>query len=321
MRVTSIWATVWGVCASAFAVSAAGAPSISFSKETQRLLFGGLDHPDRSKRDFGALYATSPGGNPVVLRRIEGGVLAVEAAPRGPLIAVIEEISRPDRLNPRLAILDAQGAVLHLISDVQSFSWESSGRRIAYVTGTQTNHRFDSTGIWILDIQSGVSQRVYPTGLDVHWAAWDENIYIYVDPSQGSRTTPVEVVRYEPELKRSVETSHRGIYFSPDGKYYYRGSYHDDLGGEVFERAGDKLISLPSLSKIDGPPIGIGWVGQHVLVSRSAGTIDVNYLEDLDVGRRTLVEGRVIPISGEADSTILFEKGAAAKRNISTILR
>jgi len=69
-------------------------------------------------------------------------------------------------------------------------------------------------GVWLYDFNSKAKKQISkmdPPYIDLNWSEHDGNIYI---------TDYRDVVRYNPRTGKSGIVPYKGIYFSPDGKYY-----------------------------------------------------------------------------------------------------
>lgn len=119
--------------------------------------------------------------------------------------------------NARLQILNLDGEALSdPIDSVRRYVWSPDGNKVAYITGDhyEGGSGFLSTGTWILDMGSRENDpvKIYMEGSDLNWR--DNNkLYIWDVGDQ--------VLRYDTNQKTIEDTSRNGIYFSPDGHYYF----------------------------------------------------------------------------------------------------
>ena len=78
--------------------------------------------------------------------------------------------------------------------------------------------------------------------MDISWASFDSMIY----------TTDYNYVsRINPETFNRTAVPYKGIFFSPDGKYYFAANYEGN-GFGVYERVTNKNVSPP---KYEGNPM------------------------------------------------------------------
>lgn len=149
---------------------------------------------------------------------------AISFSPDGKFIAaiashrkdssVLDEDNNPYFTNS-LFMLDQKGEVVIALPDVQKFSWSPDGSKLAYITGLDyEGFGFKPTGLWVLEMKSKIIKKLDPVrGYDVNWAQFDNHIYV----------TDFRVVyRYSPKSGRRERTNYKGIYFLPDGEYYFR---------------------------------------------------------------------------------------------------
>src|SRR6478609_8248037 len=111
-------------------------------------------------------------------------------------------------------------ASCHRLSMVQRFyAWSPDGLRLVYVTGRYLGHYKDHsrTGTWIWNASDKSRTRISTGGYYVSWPMFDGNVYLW-DPN-GER--PSRVRRYDVKRQQLDVTSHKSIYFSASGSYYY----------------------------------------------------------------------------------------------------
>ena len=150
----------------------------------------------------------------------------ISVSPNGTLISAIEPETETKN---RLVIIDVDGKVIHVITDdVRRYEWSLDGGMIAYITGElDEDIGFRPTGAFIFDVVSGVSTPIvkdfpYPKdekykgiGYDLKWAAHDSNLYISEFPWYGGN------YMYDAHTGKTTPVPYKGIYFSPDAKYYF----------------------------------------------------------------------------------------------------
>jgi len=121
-----------------------------------------------------------------------------------------------------LVILDTKSkSELSSLKYGDSYSFSPKGDSIVYSTdyrgrleGVAPPHNYES-GIWIYVFKSGATKKILNESLGsydyINWSEHDGNIYLY----KAGKVESYDVLK-----QRIEETSYRGIYFSPDGKYY-----------------------------------------------------------------------------------------------------
>jgi len=135
-----------------------------------------------------------------------------------------------------LLVFSNDGKLNRTIPRVQRYAWSPDGNRIACVTGT----RYEGFGFradkLIVINTANWSQRVLEEGIayqDIFWAAFDSMIYT---------TDYQHVYRINPRTGKVEKTTYKGIYFSPDGKYYF-GANYEGGGFAVYERQTNKNVT------------------------------------------------------------------------------
>ncbi len=139
-----------------------------------------------------------------------------------------------------LVFINSEGKEIRKLNeDVRKFSWSPDGEKIAYITGTyyEGGVGFKTTGVYIFDLRDGSKKQItkdfsYPTiehrgkeftggGYDLNWAVYDSNIYIQEFDYLGGN------YMYNTKTGKTEKVTYKGIYFSPDGKYYLKLSSED----------------------------------------------------------------------------------------------
>jgi hypothetical protein len=210
----------------------------------------------------------------------------------------------------QLLIIDLDGVVVDRISNVRRYAWDPRGRQIAYVTGAYNENGigFETTGTWIYTLSSRENERIYPAGIDVQWARWDGNVYIY-DPYDRDRPD-VRVLRFDPVTEQLTTSTHRGIQFSPNGRYYYEGG----TGGtplRVFETATEAEVgvdlSIPSPDQGRAATSAAGWFDDDVLILPSPVPGDKgDFLYDVRTGALRHVTGAIVPTAAPGGAVLLL---------------
>lgn len=166
----------------------------------------------------------------------------IQIAPQRNLIGMIETcgdaspVANPVVWPRRLIALEKTGRVLKKIEGVQRFSWSPNGAYIACILGEDTEgFGFVPSDLVVVNTstwkQKIIGRRIRYT--DVSWAAFDSMIYV---------TDYHRVYRVNPESGLTEKTERRGIFFSPNGKYYYNANYE---GGSfaVFDAMDDRVVT------------------------------------------------------------------------------
>jgi WD40 repeat protein len=155
------------------------------------------------------------------LWRSTSRIFAPSVSPHGKLVAFVTS-SQDERKRSvsRLFILTVDGTVVATIDSVMSYSWSPNGFSVALITGyhVEDGEGFRPTGTKILDIESNRIRSLNFLTYDLQWASFDRRIY-FIEHKSG------RVQAIDPELPTPEETNYRGIYFSPDGRYYFRPNY------------------------------------------------------------------------------------------------
>jgi len=118
----------------------------------------------------------------------------------------------------KLVLLNLKSEIIMVIPDVQVFSWSPDSSKLAYIAGIDyEGFAFTPSGLWILDVKSKDIRKLDPIGgYDIYWASFDNHIYA---------TDFRLVYKYDPKTGEKTETTYKGIYFSPDGKFYFKKGY------------------------------------------------------------------------------------------------
>jgi len=183
-----------------------------------------------------SLYDTLTGASLTVFS--DGALLFSEihgkVLERSPTSDVVAAMGTDEAQAAHLLVVSPSAGVLADIPDGRRFSWSPDGGKVAYITGPyrEGGLEFSPSGLWIMDLETGSARRLDEHGgADVHWARFDGMIYVVGD----------SVERYDPMTGSGTETSHRGIYFSPDGDHYFAPSYEGSTSG-IFRTRTDQLV-------------------------------------------------------------------------------
>lgn len=314
---------------------------IEYVAASDAIVYGGRAYAQRT-RTFDDSYMlfkrarTDETGE--MLLRAEGVLSDINSSPRGDRIGVIEKLweenVEKERANfipsvvgkdgtlsesyhfeeSRLLLLELDGKVVDSISAVRRYAWSPSGTQLVYISGkyTEDGIGFETTGTWLYDLQSGESNRIYSGGYDVAWALWDENIYIH---NPGRESFPdASVLRYDVSRREVQATPHHGIYFSPNGSYYYDPPYEGGIV-RVFDARSDER--LPAADLLIRDPFGVyeptnvsGWLDDNTLVLPSPIPRDLgDYVYDLTTRTLQQTAGRLISAIPGRNAQVLVLEG------------
>ena len=327
--------------------TSADVSGVEYVPSSDTFIYGGSSFYARSRRDedeIHTLYLRQPGANvDDILFRSEGALSNIKASSHGEFIAVLdlssrENVSREESnyvsrqygldglveiyydIQSILRILNLQGDLLASISDVQRYTWDPSGRRIAYLTGTEYEGGFGflSTGAWIHDVSTERAEQIHSGGYDIQWANWDGNIYIY-DPF--NETFPeTRVFQFDIDTEELVTSSHQGVYFSPEGRYYFAQGY-EGSSLKVFETETEDEVSVDLT--IHSPDRTLeafsaaGWLDENILIVHSPIPNDRgDYLYGIDARTMWQADGRIVPVSRSDGRALVIEGMTVVERSI-----
>jgi len=209
-------------------------------------------------------------GADTAIYRSDGTILGeVALSPDGRLISLVEVVEehRPEK---RLVILDLSGRVVRIIVDkpIVRHIWCGTGQ-IAVILGrgVEGGIGFMPEGAAVLDVLTGLEQRLEGITLpyQLQWAPFDSSLYIKAFAPRGARGAAAAppVYRYHAPTRRVSLTTHRGVFFSPDGLYYYdpsvegsefrlyRSPDDQDVTGRL-QLAGERLKDGPEFGWMPG---------------------------------------------------------------------
>ncbi len=150
----------------------------------------------------------------------------ISISPAGTYIAFLEvdlgSLNGPRRwIKNTLVVLDTAGVVVRRIAgDVQRYGWCGSSC-VACVTGVtdETDLHFQPTGALVVDVSTG-SIKTWPIASWPYlfeYAVFDSSLYVaYGAPPNGD----LVIARYDARRNEVVPTSHKGLAFSFDGRFY-----------------------------------------------------------------------------------------------------
>ena len=251
----------------------------------------------------------------VVLTDVSGDerILDFRLAPSGAYVALRETLDGAGTLNVhpdvRMVVLDLDpdrmGEKVLDVDSVRRYAWNASGDRLTFITGVayEGGIGFLPTAVSWVDV--GVPEVLHEIhrggGWDLGWA--DDQIYLWDFTDQGAR-----VLRYDTNSDELEETSHQGVHFAPDGRYYFEPAVEGEPfrlyetaqdGGEDLEltetRSGDgKSLFLVSPAMRYAQPRG--WLDSRTLVVPSGGSREgiKEYLYFVDEDKCLEIEGAMV---------------------------
>jgi len=209
------------------------------------------------------IHTIATGQDREIFRPKLGKIFDFRVAPTSAMIAVTEQVRKFD-VDPQLATTVINGhptferTVLYIVDrdgnqidqvegGVRSFAWSPDGEQLAYVTGDYKNTEgvYGNTKAWIWGRDKSRRQISGDIHDKVSWAAFDDNIYLWERTATGAYGA---VLRYNVSANRLERTSHKGIFFSPTGTYYFHpgGGYREN----VYLRATDTVIRSQVISEL-----------------------------------------------------------------------
>lgn len=169
----------------------------------------------------------------------------------------------------RLVIIDIAGDVVRVVEQegnrgIREHTWCCGAGKVAILSGAIAEAAtFTPANVSVLDVRTG--GRVPLEGIwrpqQIHWARFDSSLYIKGAPPPEAQGKPGYVAwpvyRYHLPSGRLSTTTRRGIFFSPDGRYYF-GSVAGEFG--LYRTADDQDVTaalrLPREQVRRGPPGG-----------------------------------------------------------------
>lgn len=277
---------------------------------------GGYFHLRDESADRSSLYVLKADGREKeTIYASAGNIGKVLLSPKCDLVGCIEVTPDWQRT---LVVVSMNGEVKLRIPGVHGFAWAPDGASIAYILGVtiEGGMEFRPSSIWIYRLNDGSARKLPGVGYDLAWAEHDGNIYVW----DSDFETGVDVRKYDPRNGETKETAHRGIFFSPDGKHYYRPSYEgSDFGlyltesdSDVTEEVtciGDRTIFWAS-----------GWLNNSVLVAPSqTGKIFRDTLVNIETDTQCVLPGEVITFPIEGDTFKMWHEGKITEVSLDSL--
>ena len=223
----------------------------------------------------------APTGARREIYRSEGQIAdQVAVSPDGRYVAFAEVVGSEPAAEGRLTLLALSGQVVRTIKSAENrglrnYVWCCDSDRIAVITGSsREDPAFRPETLHIVDVRTGEEKNVESIWrpLQAAWAAFDSSLYIKGAPPPEARGKPGgqwPVYRYHAPSGRLSTTTHRGIFFSPDGSYYFDPSVEGApfrLYRTIDDQDVTATLTLPSEQVRWGPEFGWMPGADHALL-------------------------------------------------------
>ncbi len=150
----------------------------------------------------------------------------------GAFISVVEVLQSPAGPELRLVVLDLRGHVVRVVPQrgdrgIREHTWCCAPGHVALIMGAVDEpHTFTPESASVIDIRTGVERHLQGIWRpqQIYWAVFDSSLYVKGAPSQAARGVPGAqwpVYRYHVPSGSVSATTHHGVFFSPDGNYYF----------------------------------------------------------------------------------------------------
>lgn len=221
--------------------------------------------------------------------RSEGDILDhVALSPGGRYVAFLEVVGPGGARKQRLVVVELSSremwrygeSSIYAVRGIREYLWCCGPDALAIITGGLSDEggTGESTtlprGLSLVDVRTGAAMPVeglrFP--LQIHWAAFDSSLYIKDSPdaAPGARGPTVRpVYRYHVPTQAQSRTTRGGIFFSPDGKYYFDTGVSEAWGSfQLYRTTDDQDVTARlAVARHHLGPEG-GWMpgADHVLV-------------------------------------------------------
>lgn len=197
--------------------------------------------------------------------RSEGDIpFDAAVSPDGRYASFLEVVGSAGQARQRIVVLDLQDdavrtigqSAIHAPRGIRTFLWCCGPGLAALVAGAVGEPGVDGEattlppGLSILDVRTGAVTRIEGVRgpQQIHWAQFDSSLYIKGAPPPEAAGTPSGAVRpiyrYHVPTKTLSVTSHSGVFFSPDGKYYFDTGVKEASGSfRLFRTADDREVT------------------------------------------------------------------------------
>ncbi len=203
-----------------------------------------------------------------------------------------------------------------------SYQWSPMEDRIAFLTPGESGEMATYpriTATWILDIKTGEKQKISDVGYELHWAAFDGNIYF---------SNPTQVYRYNSADGKIGLTPYKDLHFSDDGHYYI--SLKPESPFRLYVRATNEEITpafestVKKYMAIHSPhrtydETSVRWFRGNQLVFWDD-EMEQSYIFDVD--RAAIIDSAagsfIAPLDDGRNNTLIIEKGQIKVRTHGT---
>src|SRR2546425_3130218 len=201
---------------------------------------------------------------------------AVALAPDGRFVAFVEIVTHERVPEERFVVADLSGRVVRAFAGrhIRQAVWCCATGQIALLRGGGEGSTFIPETVSIVDVEGGAERALEGIWLpqQIAWAAFDSSLYIKGAPpasARGKRNPQWPVYRYQLASGPLSVTTHRGVYFSPDGAYYFDPSV-EGSGFHLYRTADDQEVTarlqITSEQAQFGPEGGWAPGAPHLLV-------------------------------------------------------
>lgn len=202
----------------------------------------------------------------------DGYVRSLSVSPDGKYLSFIETTQGPNGRERSFVVMRPSGLLVRRmpLNDIQRYVWCCGEGNIAVVTGPdyEGGIGFLPQHARLIDVETGAERKLLSIRqpFQLHWAAFDSSLYIksfYPQPDGPA------VYRYDATTRELSATSRKGVFFSPDGQYYFDPSVEGSQF-RLYRATGDSEITegleLPPQQVRWGPEGGWMPGGGHFLV-------------------------------------------------------
>lgn len=299
-------------------------PGIEFSKSCNLAVMGGsLFQYAVQNRSDNSIYIQPIGGERRPIYTPNAGFSDVSLSPSCRLVAFLE--SNGEAEGSDLRIISLEGHEELTIPKVQTYTWggtEATGDLVAYTTGTdyEGGLGFLPKGTWLYDIRARSRHQIHPGGFYAAWSVFDQSFYIW-QLHFINKEPNTEVQRYSIQRKELETTPYKGIYFCPDGQYYYDAGF-DGGRFRVFTREDNSELAgrFTALLEVGGISPG-GWISNsHIVFAGYIPNKRKCWIIDLTTARKWEVEGEAFGFSDEEEKELLLlVDGKVIRRSFSEV--
>ncbi len=225
------------------------------------------------------------------------------------VIMVNHEINYPDKypspeFNRKLIVYDENHETVMEILNVFRYTWSPTESKLAVIIGEDIEPGFRSKETYVYNVLDQTKFEIPVIAYDVVWAMHDNKIYT-MNFAEG-------VYVFEPRSNTLQKTSYTGIYFSPDGKYYFEPIYDGAFFAVRKTSNNEKEETHPLLKEEYLQPYG--WLLQtNCLVSRQH-PHDHSFIINVENGQSEIINKE--PARGGGNGLIPLDFLGARKAEI-----